>query len=415
MKIIKFSTFFAATVAILLLIPRTGSTHEPITTKVMFNKDVIRILEQNCLGCHALGKIKADIPLTTYEEARPWAKAIKEEVLEKRMMPYQAVRGYGSFEHDYTLPQRDVELLISWIEGGAPRGDAKDYPSEKIRKLINGKEWKLGEPDLVLQPEAESKITGEDAGVVRCLSIPTGLKEDRFISGLDFQPGNGAIVHSATFSVGSKPDKQSCQSNLPSFAQWVPGQSAMRLPAGAGRLLPAGSNIVIKILYQTNGEPATDRSRLGLYFAKSTINKSIHNIAIAPSSATSIPANESGFRVSAIHRVSEPVEVIAIRPILFPLAKSIEATAVRPDGTVEVLIWARNYRFDWQPSYYFKKPVALPKGTRIEVTAYLDNSDENPNNPHDPPTQMQLKDALCEIALTSTMPARGAPLRQARR
>src|SRR5262245_17670397 len=96
------------------LFPRTGGAHEPITTKVMFNKEVIRIFERNCLGCHAPGKIKSDIPLTTYEEARPWAKAIKEEVLEKRMTPFQVVKGYGSFQHDYLLPQRDVELLVSW-------------------------------------------------------------------------------------------------------------------------------------------------------------------------------------------------------------------------------------------------------------------------------------------------------------
>src|SRR5215470_16397725 len=114
---------------------RTGGAHEPITTKVMFNKEVIRILERNCLGCHAPGKIKSDIPLTNYEEARPWAKAIKEEVLEKRMSPFQAVKGYGSFIHDYTAPKRDVDLLVSWIEGGAPRGEEKDYPKEEIDRL----------------------------------------------------------------------------------------------------------------------------------------------------------------------------------------------------------------------------------------------------------------------------------------
>src|SRR5262249_41311527 len=161
-------------------------------TKVMFNKEVIRILENNCLGCHAQGKIKADIPLTTYEEARPWAKAIKEEVLEKRMMPYQAVKGYGSFAHDYTLAQRDVELLVSWIEGGAPRGDAKDYPNEQIRKLIEGKQWKLGQPDLILQPEITSRLAAEAEDETHCLSMPLGIKEDRFITAFDFQPGNGA-------------------------------------------------------------------------------------------------------------------------------------------------------------------------------------------------------------------------------
>src|SRR5262245_23105468 len=79
----------------------SGSPHEPITTTVMFNREVIRIFQARCLGCHSAGHIKADLPLTTYEEARPWAKAIKEEILERRMMPYQTVKGYGNFQHDY--------------------------------------------------------------------------------------------------------------------------------------------------------------------------------------------------------------------------------------------------------------------------------------------------------------------------
>ena len=143
-----FRLAIAASLFALLLsaspLPRTGSAHEPVTTKVTFNKEVVRILERNCLACHAPGKIKSDIPLTTYEEARPWAKAIKEEVLEKRMAPFQAVKGYGSFVHDYRVPQRDVELLVSWIEGGAPRGEAKDYPKEDIDRLIMQDIQRLG-------------------------------------------------------------------------------------------------------------------------------------------------------------------------------------------------------------------------------------------------------------------------------
>src|SRR6185369_17225435 len=170
-----------------IMSPGTGGAHEPITTKVMFNKEVIRILERNCLACHAPGKIKSDISLTTYEEARPWAKAIKEEVLEKRMMPFQAVKGYGAFLHDYTLPQRDVELLVSWIEGGAPRGEAKDYPKEEIDKLIAGKEWNLGKPDLILTLDKETRIGADGPDETRCFSLPTNLKEDRWVNGLDFQ------------------------------------------------------------------------------------------------------------------------------------------------------------------------------------------------------------------------------------
>jgi hypothetical protein len=400
-------------------LPRTGSAHEPITTKVMFNKEVIRILERHCLACHAPGKIKSDIPLTTFEEARPWAKAIKEEVLEKRMAPFQAVKGYGSFIHDYTLPKRDIELLVSWIEGGAPRGEMKDYPQEEINKLITGKEWRLGAPDLILQPDKETKIEPGGDDETRCFVLPTNLKEDRWIDAIDFQPGAGAVVHSASLflappSGGRGPAKvetqdfapllNACPPNAELIGQWAPGQTSSRLPGGAAIKLPVNARVVMQIRYRKNGEVASDRSSVGLYFAKDSINKLVRNVAInAPS--TVIPANAESHRIKTTYAINEATEAIAIRPLLFPLAKSIEVSAHRPDGSVEVLIWAKDYRFDWQPAYFFKKPVALPAGSRIEVTAYLNNSENNPNAPS---AETRFAGALCELSLTSTTTLRQA-------
>ncbi len=399
------SAFFLST--------RVGSTHEPITTKVMFNKEIIRILERNCLACHAPGKIREDIPLTTYEQARPWAKAIKEEILEKRMMPFQAVKGYGRFQHDYILTQRDVELLISWIEGGAPRGDAKDYPQHEIDHLLKGDVWPLGQPDLVLQPKTEIKLEAEGNVETRCIALPTNLKEDRWLNAVDFQPGNGSVVYGATFAIERTSTKtianKNCLANAEKIGDWVPGQSAARLPEGLGQQLPAGSRVVMQIHYRTNGEAATDRSRLALYFAKDKTGKSIRNATISPATTT-LPANAENHRVKASLTLNETTEAVAIRPLLFPFAKSVEATAFRPDGSIEVLIVAKGYRYNWQPAYYFKKPVQLPRGTRIEVTAYLDNSDNNRNNPNDTPVALQFAEPLCEIAL-----ANAPQLKQAKR
>jgi len=95
----------------------------------------------------------------------------------------------------------------------------------------------------------------------------------------------------------------------------------------------------------------------------------------------------------------EAAKAIAIRPLLFPFAKSVEVTAHRPGGTIEVLIWAKDHRYDWQPDYTFKKPVTLPKGTRLEVIAYLDNSDNNRNNPNNPVRAVRFASALCELSL----------------
>lgn len=378
------------------------SAHEPITTKVTFNKEIARIFQRSCWGCHSPGQFKADIPLTTYEEARPWAKAIKEEILEKRMPPYQAVKGYGNFQHDYILPQREIELIVSWVEGGAPKGEAKHYPQAQ-----NG--WALGQPDLLLQPAQEIKLSGEGEEVTRCFSLPTGLTQAQWLKGFDFRPGNGALVHRAAFeletpSVMNK-DEACGEAAGEALGYWQPGQPAWQFPAGTARQLPAGAQLRLKITYKLNGEVSTDRSQVALYFAKTAPKeaapKAVRSVALA-APPTKLAVKTELQALKATYILTEAAAAVAVRPLLFPFGESVEVTARRPDGSSEVLIWARNYRYNWQPSYVFKKPVALPRGTRVEATAYLNNSDENPNNPNDTARELSFSGPLCELLLVPT-------------
>lgn len=374
-----------------LITPRT-SAHDPITTKVTFNKEIARIFQRSCWGCHSAGQFKADIPLTTYEEARPWAKAIKEEVLEKRMPPYQAVKGYGTFQHDYILPQREVELIVSWVEGGAPKGDEKHYP-----KAQDG--WLLGQPDLVLQPAADINLSGEGEDVIRCVSLPTNLTQAGWVRGFDFRPGNGSLVYRADIEI-EKPGAshgQACGEMAgETLGSWQPGQLPWQFPAGMAQQLPAGARVRLKVHYRLTGEAATDHSQLALYFAKESSPKPVRNLTLT-TAPVKLAVKAEPQPVKASFTLTEAAQAVAVRPLLFPFGKSVEVTAHRPDGSSEVLIWARNYRYDWQPSYVFKKPVALPRGTRIEATAYLENSDNNPNNPNETAKEVSFNEPLCEL------------------
>lgn len=381
----------------LLFTPQRGYTHEPITTNVRFNKEVIRIFERNCLGCHAPGQVKADIPLGTYAEARPWAKAIKEEILEKRMPPYQAVKGYGHFHRDYALSQREIDLIISWVEGGAPKGDDKDLPKHKASDHA----WALGTPDLILQPTSETKV-GAEADETRCFQLPTGMKEDRWISAVEFRPGAGTVVQEAmVLSVPVAKAAAACQPGAGDtaaerLAHWVPGAEAIKLPTGVARALPTGASLILKIRYQGAGEDVADRSSVALYFAKGEPTRHLQGVTVnAP--VVTVPAAAEEFRVKASYVLPAQVEAVGVRPLLFPLATSVEVSAHRPDGTIEVLAWVKNRRWAWEPTYLMKKPVELPKGTRLEVTAYLNNTDDNPNNPHDPPKAVRLNGPLCDL------------------
>ncbi|HKX27805.1 MAG TPA: cytochrome c, partial [Blastocatellia bacterium] len=224
-----------------MIFSRPGRTHEPITTKIMFNREIIRIFQAHCLGCHSSGRLKADLPLTTYDEARPWAKAIKEEILEKRMSPYQPVKGYGQFRNDYLLSPREIESIVSWVEGGAPRGEEKDYPGPAIAELIGGEAWPLGRPDLILQSDGETRPAARESDEIRGFILPTRLKEQRWLSGFDFRPGDGAVVHSASFFIdrSSPAGKKKGAARLEVLGEWVPGQIADRLPPETARPLPA--------------------------------------------------------------------------------------------------------------------------------------------------------------------------------
>src|ERR1044072_4930873 len=122
--LLLFATVFT------LLGTQPTSSHEPVTTKIRFNKEIVRILQDHCLACHQPGS-NTKVFLHNYASARPWAKAIKEEVLERRMPPVQAVKGFGRFEDDYGLTQHEVDQIVAWADGGTPKGDDKDLPVPK--------------------------------------------------------------------------------------------------------------------------------------------------------------------------------------------------------------------------------------------------------------------------------------------
>jgi hypothetical protein len=357
--------------------PARAVAHEPITTKVRFNKEIVRILERSCLGCHRAGGI-APFSLVTYEEARPWAKAIKEELLEKRMPPWPVVKGYGEFRNAPTLTGRERDLIVNWVEGGAPKGEDKDLPTGPLFS----DDWPLGKPDLILKPDADYRVAA-DADEHRSFTLATNLKGDRWVTAIDLRPGDGSVVHSASvhFELPSKISNSKISNSkfeIPKFT-WVPGSKPLALPDGVAQLLPAGARVILKIHYRGSGEAVKDRSAVGLYFAKTLPRKQLREVVITNTDAVRAVVRTPQ-QVKASYTVEQDAEAIAIRPYVHPMLVSLQATALRPDGTEEVLIWTRDYRYDWQWTYHFKRAIALPKGTRVEVIAYFDNSPAGMNN-----------------------------------
>ena len=103
-----------------------AQAHDVITTKITFDREITRIFYDRCVSCHRDGG--SAFSLMTYNQARPWAKAIEEEVLERRMPPYGAIKGFADLREDQALTPEQIELITDWTEGGAPEGDEKDLP-----------------------------------------------------------------------------------------------------------------------------------------------------------------------------------------------------------------------------------------------------------------------------------------------
>jgi hypothetical protein len=408
---------------ILLAVIPTGNSHGPVTTKVTFNREVIRILGRHCIACHSPGRIRQELPLTTYAEARPWAKAIKEEILNRRMAPFQAVKGFGLFQESHALTQHEQDQLISWIDGGAPKGEQKDYPVEEISRIrprvsqgstqsTEAAEWPDGQPDLVLEPRTEMVIAPGSGLVAQCVTLPVNNSAERWISRIDFAPGQPGAVFNATFSIATtgrtsrQRDNTGCAGSgkgrrrLDPLGEWVPGQPSIAWPAGMAMRLPPNAEIVLTITYQRGASRVTDRSRLALYF--DSIFTSRSNPKVIEQLVLFAPnqngrKSDSGSSIKLAAPLTMEREIVGIRPLLFPHGSSLEARLNRPDGSAEVLILARGYKFDWQPTYFFRIPRPAQAGSVIDVTTY-----------HDPAAKFEAGRPLCQI-VTARPLARHTP------
>ncbi len=393
-----------------------GNAHERITTRITFNKEIVRILARRCMGCHHAGRM-APMPLTTYTDARPWAKAIKEEVLERRMPAWRAVPGYGEFANDPRLSSRDLDLIVAWVDGGAPKGEDKDLPKLPDFSQV----WPLGKPDLLLKPRRPFTVSAEAEDEYRCFVLSNPSTENRWISAVDLRPGDGSVVHHAFIWIdrSRNGEQQKARDEIPGcgcfggpriapsgiLGGWVPGQPA-RYTKGNAYLLPARARLVVQAHCRKNGNAGEDVSQVGLYFSKEPVEKRLRSMAVV-NRKFEIPPGAAAFKVKAFVTLEKDAEAAAVLPHMHLLGKSMEITAVRPDGTREVLVWVRDYDFKGQTSYVFKRPVPLPRGTRVEVIAYYDNSEQNRRNPNKPPKAVRwgesTTDETCVAYLTYTL------------
>jgi hypothetical protein len=338
-----------------------SARHVPITTKIVFNREIAQIFQKKCFQCHTDGNVS--VPLTTYKEARPWAVAIKEEILERRMPPWGAAAGYGHFSNDMSLTGREISLILSWADGGAPSGvllvDEDKQPV--FIPPITG--WELGPPDATIPVATGKKIAADSPFTVDRFEVSTGLKQARWVKSLQLNPSDRrAIRYAAIYDAR----------NGRWLGTWTPSSKVSAMPAGSAIELPAGARLTIEMGYRGAMEEALGTSELGLYFAEKAPAQVPASIEITPAPMNVAPG-KAGERFRAETTIKAASTVAAMWPRLGPGARSLEVTAIRPDGSVEPMLWVNSVRPEWPAPYIMKEPIALPAGTRLVMTAYYDN------------------------------------------
>lgn len=351
--------------ALWLAIP-TVATHPRISTTLLWNKDIAPILQRRCYHCHTDGNIA--MSLATYKEGRPWAAAIREEVLTRRMPPWSAVAGFGHFANDASLTQREIDLLVAWADGGSPSGQTLEEEAQPAVFVPSAPTWQNGDPDLVLKPAAAFEVASAAAPFVARVEVPTGFTSAQRVRGLAFKPGDRRVVRYAVVS-----EKASGRW----LFTWTPWHTDMQLPSGAAFQLPANAVLAIDIAYRGTEEAVSDTSEIGIYRAGSDAPPAtVHTVGVEKPETLAPGAPLT--RLRAEHTLAEPTTIAALWPDVGPEAQSIELTAMLPDGRVEPMLWLKDYRADFQSPYLMADPLTFPKGTRLVLTTYVANATGEP-------------------------------------
>jgi hypothetical protein len=297
--------------------------------------------------CHA--ETGPSFPLETYEQTWLQKRPIRADVIARHMPPWAAVSGYGQFANENSLTLRETQFIVSWVEGLGPRNAGTIFTNtatpgaarpQEIRAHSDFGRWQLGEPQFTRQLAANT--VEPRAGEIRRTVVDLGLTSERRLRALEFMPGDRRVIRAAFFTV---------QETGQWIGSWTPWYGFMSLPKGTAYRLPASSHIVAEIHYRGAQERMIERGTLGLFFADQPGPDLISDLVVDNTA-----------------RLAADTYIVALRPQMEAGVKSVEVSARKPDGSTEVLLFAKDTPVDWPTPYILKDPVRLPPGTVLSVT-----------------------------------------------
>ena len=390
------------------------------TAGVTFHRDIEPILQRNCQTCHRPGQI-APMPFLTYQNVRPWAKAMKAAVASRKMPPWFADPQYGPYLNDHSLKQSEIEAIARWADSGAAEGDAKDAPP-----AVKWPEGWLIQPDVIVQGPATNVPASPKNNVIEWSTVimPSGFTRDTWVSSVQIKPEFPGVTHhlclayvphnpAYKYGVSYWYDKERDEGGSaladkgPTFLGGGTARSSdgiaptVPLPGGAeecylpgnfaadfrgihaAKLIPAGSDLVFALHYTPNGTAVTDHVQVGFtVLEKAPERRYVSFLTSSPTDVKrfAIPPNDPNWESpEAEVTFLEDAELVYLMPHMHFRGKDMTYRLEYPDGKTKTILSVSHYDFNWQLGYDTSIPV--PKGTKMHVSAHFDNSTNNRFNP----------------------------------
>jgi len=374
----------------------------PDPSKVTFNKDVLPILQKNCQSCHRPGEV-APMSLITYNDARPWAKAIKAAVVSKKMPPWLADARFGHFKNDRTLSAEEIGTLTAWADNGALEGDAQDKPDA----LTFQDGWNI-KPDIIVEMPKPFQIPATGTINYKFVLVKTNFPEDMWITSAEMRAGNPKVLHHGKVWVrppgshwleNAEPGeayenetqreiigRNGAEEGNDIVGKFNPGLGAQSFDIrsgdvnGSAKFVPKGSDLVFELHYTTMGQPTQDASKIGLVLAKNPPQTRYFFHAGPTATNLAIPPGDGNAEVVSELTLAQEAKLVYAQPHMHLRGKDFELRLIFPTGETQTVLKAK-WDFEWQMGYELAKPIDMPKGTRMVGISHFDNSANNRFNP----------------------------------
>jgi hypothetical protein len=380
----------------LLFMTAIGVAAAPVT----FNKDIAPILFQNCSTCHRPGQ-SGPFSLLTYGDVQKRAPQIAEVTQKRYMPPWLPEPGHGDFINARRLSDAQINLIQKWAADGALEGNPADLPAPP--KWPEG--WQLGKPDLVVQMPTPYTLPAKGKDVYRNFVIPIPVSSRKYVSAVEFNPGNPRVVHHAFIDVDltrqsrREAEKESSPGFdgmlLPQSAQmpggqllgWQPGKQPYRGSKGLAWVLESETDLVLQLHMQPSGKPETVQPSVAFYFTDQAPTNTAFRLNLTRLEID-IPPGATNYAVEQSYVLPIDVELLRISAHTHYLGKELTGDATLPDGKRKSLLLIKDWDFNWQGDYEYARPVFLPKGTKLGMRYTFDNSTNKVQNPNNPPKRV---------------------------